>query len=252
MQATRRAAGEATILSLLNRINSDALQARAETLRCKPRHISLPAPDKAYYNFSIVGGRNYHASIVFEDGVTRLARFRLPNHNDPPVEERNFDRRSEYATYNYLAQATVLVPKVFEVADDNDPHNPVGAGYILFEKIRGNPMDWELANESQKNKVCEQLADIYIKLENQPLNKLGHLQPSSSDPTSSFEVGPAFFAYGPTGKLNPVGPFTSSTEYYTALLKYRLNLVKTREIATTAPVDQYLVFRTLLENFPTV
>ena len=89
LNSTRRAAGEAMILSLLNSINRDALQARAEALRGLACSVSLPTPDKAYFNPDILGGCNYHAPIVFEDGVIWLARFRLPNHNAPPTEERN-------------------------------------------------------------------------------------------------------------------------------------------------------------------
>lgn len=249
LNARRRAAGETMILSLLNNIDGNALQARAEALRGIACNVILPTSSMAYRNSSIVGGCNYHGSIVFEDGVIWLARFRLPNHNSPPVEERNFDRRSEYATYSFLKKALVPVPEVFEVADDNDPNNPVGSGYILLEKFPGNPMDWDAANDLQKDKVCQQLADIYTKIKKQPLDRLGRLQPSSSNPTS-IEVGPAFFTYDQNGNATAIGPFKTSNEYYTAIINHRLNLVKTREIAPSAPTDQYLVFKTLLDNLP--
>lgn len=237
------------ISSLLGNIDSNALQARAEALRDMSCHVVLPTPEKAYDNASVIYGSNYHGSIVFQDGVTWLARFRLPNHNNPPVEERNFNRRSEYATYSFLRKSSVPVPKVFEVADDNDPNNPVGSGYILLEKIPGGPMDWVEATDSQKNKVCEQLADIYSKLEKQPLDKIGLLQPSSSGSTS-FEVGPAFFEYDHDGKATPIGPFRTSDEYYTAVINHQINQVKTRERAASAATDQYLIFKTLLDNLP--
>lgn len=237
------------ILSLLCKINSNALKVRAETLRGVNCSVNLPPPQKAYCNFDILGRNNYHASIAFEDGVTWLARFRLPNHWNPPTEERNFDRRSEYATYCYLAQASIPVPKVFDIADDNDPDNPVGVGYILLEKMPGHPMCWEAANESRKNKVCEQLADIYTKLEKQPLDKIGRLQPSFSNPTS-FEVGPAFFTYDQNGNATAIGPFNTSNEYYTAILNYRIHLVDTRQLILPAPMGRFLVFKTLLENLP--
>ncbi|KAK2751868.1 hypothetical protein FQN54_008540 [Arachnomyces sp. PD_36] len=249
LSSIRRSGGEAMIASLLARVNGDALKARVEALRGVGCSVNLPTPDKAYYNQTICGGSNYHATLVFEDGLTWLARFRLPNHGEPPVEERNFDRRSEYAIYNYLAQAHVPAPKVFGIADDNDPENPVGAGYILLEKIPGSPMEWQGASEPQKTNFRNQLADIYTKLAQHPLSKVGRLQPSPSD-TAAYEVGPGFFAYNSDGKPTNLGPFNSSNEYYVALINHRLALIDSREIAATAPTDQYLVFKTLLDNLP--
>ena len=122
------------ISRLLETINSDALRLRAETLRDGIKcTVNLPSADQAYFNFDVLGGCNYHGSIVFEDGKTWLARFRLPNHNEPPLQERNFDGRSEFATYCFLAGTAVPVPEVYDFADDDDPMNLVGAEYVLLE-----------------------------------------------------------------------------------------------------------------------
>lgn len=61
------------ISALIDSIDSNALRERAETLRGMKSTVSLPAPDQAYFNMDIVGGRNYHGSIVFEDGKAWLA-----------------------------------------------------------------------------------------------------------------------------------------------------------------------------------
>ncbi|KAL2889320.1 Protein kinase-like (PK-like) [Ceratocystis lukuohia] len=88
--------------ALIDSIDSDALRERAETLRHGMKcTVSLPPANEACFNMDVVERRNYHGSIVFEDGKAWLARYRLPNHNAPPVEERNFDRRSEFATYRF-------------------------------------------------------------------------------------------------------------------------------------------------------
>lgn len=178
-----------------------------------------------------------------------LARFRLPNHNAPPVEERNFDRRSEFATYRFLAEAGVPVPRVYDCADDEDPSNTVGAGYILVEKLAGRPLDWQEVTQAQREKVMCQLANIYAQLEKHPLGALGRLQPSSSS-TGEPEVGPAFFDYDSSGRLVPFGPFDNTDDYYKALIQHKIKLIKTGEIASSAPLDQYLVYRSLLDCLP--
>lgn len=236
------------ISRLLATINCDALCARAEALRNGIKcTVDLPSPEKAYFNFDVLGGCNYHGSIVFDDGKTWLARFRLPNHNDPPLKERNFDRRSEFATYRFLAKTAVPVPEVYDCADDDDPTNPVGAGYILLEKLAGKPLAWYEASEAQKEKLSRQLADIYVDLEQHPLNGLGRLQLSAA---GLPEAGPAFFDYDSKGDLIPFGPFSHSNDYYTALIQQKIQLIKTGEVATSAPLDQYLVYMSLLDSLP--
>jgi hypothetical protein len=236
------------IANLLNSINADALRERATFLRdginCT---VNLPGARQACFNDEVVGGRNYHSSIVFEDGNIWLARFRLPNHNAPPLQERNFDRRGEFATYRYLAEASVPVPAVYDLADDDDPLNPVGAGYILLDKLAGRPLAWHEANEVQKEKLTGQLADIYAQLEKHPVTWLGRLQPS---PTGSVEAGPAFFDYDSNGNLVPSGPFSNLNDYYVALIQHQIQLIRTGEIAPSAPLDQYLVYRSLLDCLP--
>ncbi|KAJ4315182.1 hypothetical protein N0V84_008516 [Fusarium piperis] len=250
LNASRRTAGEKIISALIDSIDGDALRERAETLRHGMKcTVSLPAANQAYLNMDVVGGRNYHGSIVFEDGKAWLARFRLPNHNAPPVEERNFDRRSEFATYRFLAEAAVPVPRVYDYADDEDPSNAVGAGYILVEKLAGKPLAWHEADHVQREKFMRQLADIYTQLEKHPLGALGRLQPSSSS-AGQPEVGPAFFDYDSSGRAVPFGPFDNMDDYYKALIQHKIGLIKTGEIAPSAPLDQYLVYRSLLDRLP--
>ncbi|KAI1864460.1 uncharacterized protein JN550_009017 [Neoarthrinium moseri] len=250
LNVSRRTAGEKMIFALIDSIDSDALRERAGTLRGGMKcTVSLPSANQAYFNMDVVGGRNYHGSIVFEDGKAWLARFRLPNHNAPPVEERNFDRRSEFATYRFLAEADIPVPRVYDCADDGDPSNTVGAGYILVEKLAGKPLAWHEADQAQRDKFMRQLAGIYAQLEKHPLGALGRLQPSSSL-TGQPEVGPAFFDYDSVGRLVPFGPFDDMSDYYKALIQHKIGLIRTGEIAPSAPRDQYLIYRSLLDCLP--
>jgi hypothetical protein len=91
------------------------------------------------------------------------------------------------------------------------------------------------------------LAGIYAQLEKHPLGALGRLQPSS---TGQPEVGPAFFDYDSIGRLVPFGPFDDMNDYYKALIQHKIGLIKTGEIAPSAPLDQYLVYRSLLDRLP--
>ncbi|KAI9828543.1 MAG: hypothetical protein M1819_006600 [Sarea resinae] len=231
LNSLRRTAGEKVISSLLKTINSDALGARAETLRDGIKcTVYLPSADQAYFNSDVLGGCNYHGSLVFEDGKTWLARFRLPNHNEPPLQERNSDRRSEFATYCFLARTAVPVPEVYDCADDDDPLNLVGAG-------------------KQKENFSRQLADIFADLEQHPLNGLGRLQLSSTGGLP--EAGPAFFDYdSSSGNVIPFGPFSHSNAYYTALIQQKIQLLRTGEMGSSAPLDLYLVYKSLLDALP--
>lgn len=159
------------------------------------------------------------------------------------MEERNFDRCSEFATYCFLAEADVPVPRVYDYADDEDPTNAVGAGYILVEKLAGKPLAWHEADQLQREKFTRQLADIYTRLEKHPLGAIGRLHPPS-------EVGPAFFNYDSSEHAVPFGPFDNTDDYYKALIQQKIELIKTGEVAPYAPLDQYLVYRTLLDHLP--
>ncbi|KAJ8109021.1 hypothetical protein ONZ43_g6252 [Nemania bipapillata] len=223
---------------------------RAEALRGGvPCIVNLPPADQAYSNSDVLGSRHYHGSIEFDDGQTWLAKFRLPNHNEPPLQERNFDRRSEFATYRFLENTAVPAPEAYDYADDGDPENLVGAGYILLEKLAGKPLVWREANEVQKDKFTRQLADIHVELERHPLDKLGRLQLS---PKGLPEVGPAFFDYDLDGNLIPFGPFYEVWDYYGPSVHQKIKLMKSKtgEVATSTAEDQERVYWSLLEPLP--
>jgi hypothetical protein len=147
----------------------------------------------------------------------------------------NFDRQSEFATYCALARTRVPVPEVYGFADDRDPMNLAGAGYILLEKLPGKPLAWHETSLVQKEKSSRQLTDIYVYLEQSPFSMLGSLQLS---PTGLPEVGPAFFDYGSKEELVPCGPFSHSNDYYTAMILRQIRLIKDDVIAASAPLDQ--------------
>ncbi|PVH90774.1 hypothetical protein DM02DRAFT_709633 [Periconia macrospinosa] len=94
-----------------------------------------------------------------------------------------------------------------------------------------------------------QLADIYTQLEKHPLRALSRLQPSSSS-AGQPEVGPAFFNYDSSKRAVPFSPFNNIDNYYKALIQHKINLIKTGEIAPSTPLNQYLVYQSLLNHLP--
>ncbi|KAI8626977.1 hypothetical protein F5Y19DRAFT_184489 [Xylariaceae sp. FL1651] len=63
-----------------------------------------------------------------------------------------------------------------------------------------------------------------------------------------LEAGPAFFDYDSNGNLIPFGPFSYSNDCYRALIEQKIRLIKNGKIATSAPLDQYLVYMSLLDS----
>ncbi|KAG6065928.1 hypothetical protein E4U32_006765 [Claviceps aff. humidiphila group G2b] len=89
----------------------------------------------------------------------------------------------------------------------------------------------------------------HTHMEKHPLGAIGRLQPSSSSAGQS-EVGPAFFDYDSSGRAVPFGPFNNTDDYYKAFMQQKIDLIKTGEIAPSAPLDQYLVYKSLLDRLP--
>ncbi|KAI9055645.1 hypothetical protein LZ554_000589 [Drepanopeziza brunnea f. sp. 'monogermtubi'] len=248
LNSKRRMAGEKMISRLLSSIDTDALRSRLQALRKGMKcQIEFPDAQRAYCNSRILGGCNYHGSVIFADGEECLARFRLPNQTEPPTKEKNFDGRSEFATYKYLAGAGIPVPAVFDIADDGDPLNLVGAGYILFQKLQGRPMDWASASGEQKTNFSRQLAEVYVKLEQHPFRQLGRLQLSSS---GEVEVGPAFFEYDSRGEPVPKGPYANSNDCYRDLILHQVQLLHMCELLTSLPNEMHRLLKAVLESLP--
>lgn len=117
----------------------------------------------------MMGGQNCHAEIRFEDEVTWLARFRLTRTSSPPREVRDWILQSEAATMIFLQKHTSIpTPKVFDWSREADPENPLGVGYILMEKMDGQPLDWEGASPAHMEKIMQQLVDIALEIDQAP------------------------------------------------------------------------------------
>ncbi|KAK7428389.1 hypothetical protein QQZ08_005146 [Neonectria magnoliae] len=193
----------------------------------------------------MMGNQNCHAEITFQDNIKWLARFRIARTSSPPREARDWILRSEAATMIYLQQHTCIpTPKIFDWACESDPGNPLGVGYILMEKLDGKSLDWQAAAPAQREKVMQQLVDIFLEIEKHPFEAMGSLVSSAGDTIdvqglahhSTFRVGEG-----------PLGPFSSSLEGSQAMLESYLAMIASGEIDACYPVDTYLTHRFRLD-----
>lgn len=195
-----------------------------------------------------MGGMNYHIEILFEDGISWLARIRRFNATSPPPELRDYIMASEVCTLQFLSRTKVPVPKVFDF--NSDASNPVGIGYILMEKLPGKSLRWSLATLEQKQRVTRQLADVYIELKCFPFSAMGSL-----DQQNSSHLGPVAresLANFEDLHLRILGPYKSSEEYFNAQVRLILDLITRQESYVNRPVDAFLIHRFLLETIPKV
>ncbi|KAI0097197.1 hypothetical protein GGR51DRAFT_484459 [Nemania sp. FL0031] len=244
--ASQYAAAESRqINELCRRINSAKLRERASLLReGVPCTVDLSANSL----LAMMGSQNCHAEITFQDDVKWLARFRVPSISSPPLEIRDYILRSEAATMDFLQKRTrIPSPKVFDWACESDPDNPLGpVGYILMEKVEGKPLDWQGANPSQKEKVMQQLADIFLEIEKHPFDAMGSIIPPG-DATSVEIQGFAHQVMYCMGSKGPLGPFRSSLEAAGDLVNLYLVMIASGEIGTNYATDVFLMHRYRLD-----
>jgi aminoglycoside phosphotransferase (APT) family kinase protein len=168
-----------------------------------------------------MGGMNYHIEILFEDGISWLARIRRFNATSPPPELRDYILGSEVLTLQFLSKIKVPIPTVFDFNPDDS--NPVGVSYILMEKLSGKSLRWSLTTLKQRQKVTSQLADIYIELKGFPFSVIGsfnqqnssHIGPIARESLADFE----------DLHMTMLRPYMSSEEYFNAHIQLILDLI---------------------------
>ncbi|CAK7229434.1 hypothetical protein SEUCBS140593_007243 [Sporothrix eucalyptigena] len=187
------------------------------------------------------GGQNAHLDIVFADGVVWLARMRLLDPLMPPAEVQTRVLESEVATLRFLAKTNVPTPRVYAFA--STAQNPVGTPYLLMEKMPGKPLDWYTATVAQKDRVLEQLVDIYVELEKHPLPQTGCL--SLADDEGTALVGPFVQLPCFVTRTSALGPYTTLIESYTAILHHHMHMLASGECGgadNQLRLDNYLAF----------
>ncbi|KAK1509298.1 hypothetical protein CABS01_16852 [Colletotrichum abscissum] len=240
------AAAEAHDLDQLRRkINVSKLCSRASMIRNGiPCVVDLSTKQLA----SMMGNQNCHAEIAFEDGVVWIARFRITKATSPPQEVRDFIIRSEAATMSYLCQNTRLpVPRIYDWSDESNPENNIGVSYILMEKLDGRPLDWRAATPTQREKIMQQVADIYIEIERHPFGSMGSLVTSSRNPHHLEVQGLAQHTTYQSETGHALGPFSSPVDGSAAIIETYLTMIASGELIASRPIDAYLTHRFRLD-----
>ena len=245
------------LLQLMELVNISALTEVATKLRhgmpCKvPALCALKIgnPEALEAIKSQTGGQNCHVDVVFNDDVIWLARFRLVNDPTlPPPQVANYIFTSEVATMHDLATTKVRAPRVFHYATKNDSDNEVGLTYFLMEKLPGRIFDWNAASKTQKTRIMEQLADIFLELESLPYKKIGSPLPGQQPNTDTRIAGFAHPSHFASADTAPLGPFVSAKDAMQAIIRLQLRLISTGEV-TSLPVDNYIANCWRLEMIP--
>ncbi|KLO17666.1 hypothetical protein SCHPADRAFT_900408 [Schizopora paradoxa] len=176
--------------------------------------------------------------------VEVIARVALPTFSHDKME-------SEAATKLYIrARTNVPVPKIHFW--DSDPDNPVGAEYMVVERVPGESAAdvWDTFSKDQKSFVMEQLAGHISEVFNLRIESIGSLyvhkdhlkrawkksmklfDKDVDDDATEFEVGPVvctLYCSDPEDEFprshvkNPNrGPFKSAGEWLSSILEYEL------------------------------
>ena len=236
------------INDLLSKINVPALLSRASHLR---EGVDCSLSHELQYDrlrrSSVMGGMNYHIEIQFEDGVIWLARIRRVNATSPPSDLRRHIMRSEVATLQFLSTTKVPAPEVF---DYNLEENPVGVEYILLEKMAGKSLRWSRTTREDRQRVMNQLADIYVELQKYPFDLMGSLNLPGTAQVGSF-ARESLTDYRDS-QMKPIGPFTAPSDYLLSSIQLTLDLIRRGECYATRPIDAFLIHRFLLESAPRI
>lgn len=190
-----------------------------------------------------MGCANYHARIRFLDGSVWLIR--VPRMNGSiPQSLIDYLVQSEYATLKFLETTKVPAPRVFDYSIAGDVGNKVGVSYILMEEMAGRtwnmqgPNGKRFADDKDKERVWNGLADILIELKRHPFSKVGSLLPGPlpSKPVVSALASERFLV------LSPSGPFATAKDYYMSFVEQNMALIADSQLFTSFPVNAYLVF----------
>jgi hypothetical protein len=125
-----------------------------------------------------------------------------------------------------------------------DTQNPVGVSYILMEELPGKawnrqgPCGKRFADDKDKERIWNGLADSLIELKNHPFSRARSLLPGSSPskPSVSAIASERFLV------LSPSGPFDTSIDYYTSFVEQNMALIADGQLFTSFPVKAYIVF----------
>ena len=119
------------------------------------------------------GGFNKIFLLTMDDGYEVIAR--IPT---PIAGPAYYTTASEVATMDFLrTRLNIPVPKVFAWASRVSGDNPVGAEYIIMEKMQGESLAsrWSSLSTKELAEVIKQIVDIESRLLSANFSKHGSL-----------------------------------------------------------------------------
>ncbi|KAH7031530.1 uncharacterized protein B0I36DRAFT_324091 [Microdochium trichocladiopsis] len=230
------------VADILAKLNIPALLDLAQSLNDNKLCVFEPgqySPPSA----SIMGGTNYHAWLIFEDGERWLLRTPRVGLDLVPPDVFEYIVTSEYATLKFLETTSIPAPRAFSFGLSSDPANKLGIDYLLIQALPGRPYKRGDATLGQSNHVLEQIADMMIKLSQLPFSAAGSLITSSEGNTKIGPVSSNRFIH-----LYPSGPHNSPTDYFADTARQYLDLIADGQLHERCPVEAYLFYSLLLSR----
>lgn len=173
---------------------------------------------KCVHIVKLEGNFNKAFLLTMDDGNEVIAKIPCPNAGTPLLTTASEVATLKFCTFSKFhllptclysdclvrSHLSIRVPEVY--AWSSDPTNPVGAEYIIMEKIRGIALAerWGTMNTLERYKVIDGIVKMETELESLKLPAYGslflrdslpsdysrHTLPSDLDPTGAFCVGP--------------------------------------------------------------
>ncbi|KAI1454172.1 kinase-like domain-containing protein [Annulohypoxylon moriforme] len=154
----------------------------------------------SYIDKYSIGTFNLVRRLDFDDGISWVARVRLPPEASPAPPGQYDSQRAfevEAASMKFFkSKTTIPVPELF--AYDADPSNEVGVQWMFMEYIHGttaeelkkirNSEPMMFGTIEQDRKLREQMAKIQAEMFSFTFEEIGSLY--YSEDTSSFSIGP--------------------------------------------------------------
>ncbi|KAM5363244.1 hypothetical protein ACJZ2D_012135 [Fusarium nematophilum] len=192
---------------------------------------------------AIMGCANYHAWIIFDDGVKWLARIpRTTVFSDIPLDLVEYLVESEYATLKWLEGLSIPAPKAHGFGLSSDPDNLAGVSYIFEDAMPGEPFDAYRATAEQKSRVYEQYASILAEIGSHPVTQACSLMPGDDGTRQAAIASNRFLTLGKHG------PFDTPLEYFTSIAEHYLGLIADGQVYPDYPKEAFIFYLLLRDR----
>ncbi|KAM0424987.1 hypothetical protein ACHAPT_009788 [Fusarium lateritium] len=227
--------------ALLGQLNAAQLLRVASSLRSGTRCMFCPG--KYTGSGSMLGSSNYHAWILFEDGVVWIARIaRDATANGTPSHLAEYLVESEYATLKWLGGLTFPTPRAHGFGLASDPNNLVGVSYILEDAMPGQPFNPRLATDEQKTHVYNQYARILNEISRHPRTQ------AFSFASNDGAIKLSAIASNRDRTLEQHGPFHTAAHYFTSIAEQHLRLIADGQLYPEYPKEAFVFYRMLRDR----